>query len=74
MDLEHGKFVLSVDDGWIRFVADSHKVFEPLVEYKVKVLELFISRVNVMLCAFSEKVGCFIGGHGFSLHLLDCSV
>ena len=26
VDLSRGNFILSVDDGWIRFMADSHQV------------------------------------------------
>jgi ATP-dependent RNA helicase DHX57 len=26
VDLDRGNFVLSVDDGWIRFIANSHQV------------------------------------------------
>ena len=37
VDLSRGNFILSVDDGWIRFMADSHQVcYIDMITYSYK--------------------------------------
>ncbi|XP_041352034.1 putative ATP-dependent RNA helicase DHX57 [Gigantopelta aegis] len=53
IDLEHGDFVLSIDDGWIRFLVKSHEIAELVKELKGELDQLLadkISQPNMDLC------------------------
>ena len=48
VDLSDGQFVLSVDDGWIRFIAASHEVchkenlaFQPIIKLRKTLASYF---------------------------------
>ncbi|KAK3581847.1 hypothetical protein CHS0354_009735 [Potamilus streckersoni] len=46
VDLHKGKFVLSVDDGWIRFMATSHQVAELVKELRFEVDQLMNDKIE----------------------------
>ncbi|XP_062600658.1 putative ATP-dependent RNA helicase DHX57 [Saccostrea cucullata] len=46
VDLEKGNFVLSIDDGWIRFLADSPKVAELVRELRLELDQLLTDKIQ----------------------------
>ncbi|XP_035667918.1 putative ATP-dependent RNA helicase DHX57 [Branchiostoma floridae] len=53
IDLEAGNFVISLDDGWIRFIAASHEVAELVRELRLELDQLLADKIenpNMDLC------------------------
>ncbi|KAL5009094.1 hypothetical protein ScPMuIL_014675 [Solemya velum] len=53
VDLDRGNFILSVDDGWIRFVAASHQIAELVRELRLELDQLLSDKIenpNMDLC------------------------
>lgn len=46
VDLSRGNFILSVDDGWIRFMADSHQVAELVRELRLELDQLLSDKIQ----------------------------
>ncbi|XP_074640128.1 putative ATP-dependent RNA helicase DHX57 [Tubulanus polymorphus] len=46
IDLYNSRFILSLDDGWIRFLASSHKVAELVREMRQELDELLAEKIN----------------------------
>ncbi|KAL4238484.1 ATP-dependent RNA helicase [Mactra antiquata] len=46
VDLSRGNFILSVDDGWIRFMAQSHQIAELLKELRSELNQLLSDKIQ----------------------------
>ncbi|KAL3864894.1 hypothetical protein ACJMK2_006541, partial [Sinanodonta woodiana] len=46
LDLHKGNYVLSVDDGWIRFMASSHQVAELVKDLRFEVDQLMNDKIE----------------------------
>ncbi|XP_071163439.1 putative ATP-dependent RNA helicase DHX57 isoform X5 [Mytilus edulis] len=46
VDLDRGNFVLSVDDGWIRFIANSHQIAELVRELRTELDQLLTDKIK----------------------------
>ena len=46
VELQRGKFVLSLEDGWIKFVTESHKVAECLKEMRLELDRLLEEKIK----------------------------
>ncbi|XP_069118914.1 putative ATP-dependent RNA helicase DHX57 [Argopecten irradians] len=61
VDLEKGNFILSVDDGWIRFMANTHQVAELVKELRLELDQLLSDKIqnphmDLLTCPKGSKI------------------